>query len=76
VVYRCEGDHHPDLVTEILEHGTIKILDIIDGDLLRNSVMIDDVLPKKILNVAEVILVTGFTSTHLVKYSTAMMAKV
>jgi hypothetical protein len=43
---------------------------------LRNSVMIDDVLPKKILNVAEVILVTGFTSTHLVKYSTAMMAKV
>jgi hypothetical protein len=63
-------------VTEILEHGTIKILDIIDGDLLRNSVMIDDVLPKKILNVAEVILVTGFTSTHLVKYSTAMMAKV
>jgi hypothetical protein len=63
-------------VTEILEHGTIKILDIIDGDLLRNSVMIDDVLPKKILNVAEVILVTGFTSTHLVKYSTAMMVKV
>jgi hypothetical protein len=50
VVYICEGDLRPDLVTEILERGTIKILDIIDGDLLRDSVAIDDVLPEKFLD--------------------------
>jgi hypothetical protein len=48
VIYRCEGDLHPNLMTEILEHGTIKILDIVTGDLLRNSVTTDDVLPKKL----------------------------
>jgi hypothetical protein len=34
-------------MTEILEHSTIKILGIVDGDLLRNSVPIDDILPEK-----------------------------
>jgi hypothetical protein len=37
-------------VIEILEHGTIKILAVVDGDLLRNSVTIDDVLLEKILD--------------------------
>jgi hypothetical protein len=37
-------------VTEILEHGTIKILAVVNGDLLRNSVTIDDVLLEKILD--------------------------
>jgi hypothetical protein len=50
VIYRCEGDLRPDLMIEILEHGTIEILGVIDGYLLRNSVMTDDVLPEKILN--------------------------
>jgi hypothetical protein len=50
VVYRCEGDLRLDLVTEILEHGTIKVLGIIDGDLLRNSIATDDVLPEKFLD--------------------------
>jgi hypothetical protein len=50
VVYRCEGDLCPNPVTETLEHGTIKLLGIIDGDLLRNSVMTDDVLLEKILD--------------------------
>jgi hypothetical protein len=36
--------------------------------------MVDDVLPEKLLVVAEVMLVIGFTSTHLVKYSTATSA--
>jgi hypothetical protein len=36
---------------EILEHGTIKILGIVDSDLLRNSIMTDDVLLEKILDV-------------------------
>jgi hypothetical protein len=33
-------------VTEILEHATIKILSIVDCDLLRNSVTTDDGLPE------------------------------
>jgi hypothetical protein len=50
VVYRCEGDLRPDLVTEIIEHGTIKILDVVDGDLLWNSIATDDVLPEEFLD--------------------------
>jgi hypothetical protein len=37
-------------VTKILEHGTIKVLGIIDDDLLRNSVATDNILPKRFLN--------------------------
>jgi hypothetical protein len=47
VVYRCEGDLRPDLVKEILEHATIKILGIINYDLLWNSIATDDVLPEE-----------------------------
>jgi hypothetical protein len=50
VIYRYEGDLRPNLMTEILEHGTIKIIGIPDGDLLRNSVTTDDVLPEKFLD--------------------------
>jgi hypothetical protein len=50
VLYRCEGDLRPDVMTKILVHGTIKILDIINDDLLRSSIMIDDVLLEKILD--------------------------
>jgi hypothetical protein len=64
------------LVTKIFEHCTIKILGIIDGDLLRDSIMTDDVFQKFFWMVAEVMLVTGFTLTHLVKYSTTIMVKV
>jgi hypothetical protein len=39
-----------DLVTEILEHGTIEILGIIDGDLLRNSTATDNILLEKYLD--------------------------
>jgi hypothetical protein len=35
---------------EILEHGTIKILGIVDVDLLWNSIATDDVLPKELLD--------------------------
>jgi hypothetical protein len=75
VIYRCKGDLRPDLMTEIIEHSTIKILGIFNGDLLRNSIMTDDVLPEKILDGGGGIFVTGFASTHLVKYSTVTMAK-
>jgi hypothetical protein len=50
VIYRCKGDLRPNLMTEILEHSTIKILGTVNGDLLRNSVMKDDVLPEKFLD--------------------------
>jgi hypothetical protein len=36
-------------MTEILEHAAIKILSVVDCDLLQNSVMADDVLPEKFL---------------------------
>jgi hypothetical protein len=49
VIYRCERDIRSDLLTEILEHGTVRILDIGDGYLLRDFVAIDDVLPEKYL---------------------------
>jgi hypothetical protein len=35
---------------EILEHGTIEILGVVHGDLLRNSVVTYDVLPEKFLD--------------------------
>jgi hypothetical protein len=38
--------------------------------------MTDDVFQKFFWMVAEVMLVTGFTLTHLVKYSTTIMVKV
>jgi hypothetical protein len=50
VIYRCEGDLCPDLMIEILQHGTIEILGIVDGYLLRDSIMTDDVLLEKFLN--------------------------
>jgi hypothetical protein len=50
VVYICEADLRPDLVTEILEHGTIKILGVVDGDLLRNCVTTDDALLENFLD--------------------------
>jgi hypothetical protein len=50
VVYRCEGDLRPNPMAEILEHSTIKILGIVDHDLLWNSVATDDVLPEEFLN--------------------------
>jgi hypothetical protein len=76
MIYRCKGDIRPGLMKEIFEHSTLEILGIVDGDLLRNSVTTNDVLPEKFLMVVEVIFVTGFASTHLVKYSTATMVKV
>ncbi len=50
MVHRCKEDLRPDLVTKILEHGTIKILGIVNGDLLRDSVATDDILPEKSLD--------------------------
>jgi hypothetical protein len=50
VIYRYKRDLRPELMIEILDHGTIEILGIVDGDLLRNSITTDDVLPEKILD--------------------------
>jgi hypothetical protein len=50
VVYRCKGDLCPNLMAEILEHGAIKVLGIINVDLLGISIEIDDVLPEEFLD--------------------------
>jgi hypothetical protein len=76
MVYRCEGNLHADLVIEILEHVIVKILGVVDYDLLWDSVMTNDVLQYFFLMVTEVMLVTDFTSTQFVKYSTTIMVKV
>jgi hypothetical protein len=46
VIYRCKGDLRAYLVTEILEHAAIKVLSVVDCDLLQNSKMADNVLPE------------------------------
>jgi hypothetical protein len=50
VVHKRKRDLRPDLVTEIFEHGTINVLGVVDGNLLRNSVTTDNVLPEKFLD--------------------------
>jgi hypothetical protein len=62
-------------VAEIHEHVTVNILGVVNCDLLWDSITTDNVLPKFFLMVAEVMLVTGFASTHFMKYSNATMAK-
>jgi hypothetical protein len=37
-------------MVEILEHGTVKIVGVVNRDLLWNSISTDDVLPKEFLN--------------------------
>jgi hypothetical protein len=49
---------------------------ILDCDCSWDAEAADDVLLQKLLEVAELMLVTGFALIHLLKYSTAMMAKV
>jgi hypothetical protein len=50
VVYGCEGDLRSNLMAEILEHGTIKILGVVDCDLMWNSIATDDVLLEELLD--------------------------
>jgi hypothetical protein len=50
MVYGRKGDLHPDLVTEILEHATIKVLSVVNCYLLWNSIAANDVLPQEFLN--------------------------
>jgi hypothetical protein len=70
LVHRGEGYLGPYLMAKFLERV------IVDCDFFWNTEAANDVLPKNLLIVAELILVTCFASIHLVKYSIAMMAKV
>jgi hypothetical protein len=47
MVYECEGDIWPNLMAEIPEHGTVKILGVVDHDLLWDSIVTNDVLPEE-----------------------------
>jgi hypothetical protein len=50
MVHGREGDLHPDLMIEMLEHATVKIFGIVDCDLLWDSIATDDVLLEEFLN--------------------------
>jgi hypothetical protein len=76
MVFGCEGSLHINLVVEIIEHVTIEVFGIVNCDLLRDSIVTDNILLENFLMVVEVMLVTGLTSTHFVKYSTATMVMV
>jgi uncharacterized membrane protein len=43
---------------------------------LGNTVVADDILPEEFFMDVELMFVMGFASTHFMKYSTAMIAKV
>jgi hypothetical protein len=58
-------------MAEILEHDTIEILGVVDCDLLWNSIVTNDVLPKEFLDGCGGYIGNG---THLVKYSTTLTA--
>jgi hypothetical protein len=46
VIYRCKGVLHTYPVTEILEHATVKVLGVVNYDLLRNCIAAHKVLPQ------------------------------
>jgi hypothetical protein len=75
VVNGCECDLCTNLVEEIFEHVAIKVFGVIDRDLLWDAITTYDILPKELFDGCRGYVVTGFTSTHFVKYSTATMAK-
>jgi hypothetical protein len=47
VIYGCEGNLRSDLLTEILEHCTIKVFCIINYHLSRNTISANNVLLEK-----------------------------
>jgi hypothetical protein len=64
-------------MAEILEHVIVKLFGIVEYDFSWDTETPGDDLSKKnFLIVVELMLVTGFASIHLVKYSTATMVKV
>jgi hypothetical protein len=76
VVYGCEDDLHSDLVAEILEHVIVKVLGIIDCDLLWDDITVDDVFLAEFFDSCEGYVGDELHPTHFMKYSTATMAKV
>jgi hypothetical protein len=76
VIYRCESNLRSNLLIEILEHYTVKILGIVNCDVSRDVIATNDIFPKEFLMVAELTFLTGFASTHFVKNSSATTTKV
>jgi hypothetical protein len=50
VIDGSEGYLHPDLMAEVLEHVSVKLFAIVNGDFSRDAVAVDDVLPKEFLD--------------------------
>jgi hypothetical protein len=59
VIYGCEGDLYSDLLTEILEHCTIKVLCIVYSDLSGNTIAANDILPEELLDGCEAYICDG-----------------
>jgi hypothetical protein len=76
MVQGSKGDLHFDLMVEILEHCIVKILVVVNCDVSRDVKCQMIFCQKNFLLVAKLMFVTGFASTHFVKYSTTTIAKV
>jgi hypothetical protein len=61
-------------VVKILENVTVKFVGIINCYLSGHPEAANYILPKNLLNSAAAMLIRGFASIHLVKYSTATTA--
>jgi hypothetical protein len=65
-VYFCTN-----LVTKVFECFSIELSSVINGDSPRHTEATNNILPKKLYTVDEVIVDKGFAWIHLEKYSTA-----
>jgi hypothetical protein len=72
LIYRCKGRLHSDFLMKVLEHCIVKVFCIIDCNVARDTITGQ----KFFLIVAEHTFVTGFASTHFVKYSMTITMKV
>jgi hypothetical protein len=59
MVNGCQGGLHSDLMAEIVEHVVVELLGVVDYDVSRDVIAIDDILPEIFLMVAELMFVTG-----------------
>jgi hypothetical protein len=69
--HRCKVYLSANLVTKSFKCFSINLCSIVNCNGHRHTETANDVLPKELLTVAEVIVATGLASIHFEKYSTA-----
>jgi hypothetical protein len=50
MIYRREWDFHSNPLAEIFEHCTVEVLCVVDRDVARDAISVDDILPEKYSN--------------------------